>query len=934
MKNHLVVAGVMLLACGCIRAQNNLLTSGGFEEGVEGIPAGWEFKLEGGGEGTCTLDADTVRSGGRSARIQKTGGRGFLTLTTAEMVPITAGEKYEVRAYVHIPDAVFGSQAYFCIRQYPQGKSAYLPPNIFSDYDQRIAVRTRSDEWSIRSTVFTAQANAAFVEVALVVNGNPFTIYFDDLYLGPPIPPTYKAPTLTPETLVSEEQVYERLAQREDATGEVRTINGQPTLLISGEPTPPMLHLMCFWRPFSSYNGDFGRAGVHVHVCPIVFSPYLADGTHLWQAKGEYDFEKADEVLLYALKADPDGYLVPDIVLLAAYPGWGDEHRDEVCQDINGNLAIGKSVHNVRYGSELADEKEFWNPSLYSEVFRDDGAQLITDYIAHLRQTPLWKAVVGFTITGGDDGQFSAYRRSGPAHEPDYCPAAKRDFARLLREWYGDEAALRAAWHDPAVSFATVTLPFPEERMATGSTFRDPATDTRIADYARFLSEGTCDTVRAFAGAAKAAAGKPVFTTTYWGAHVMGSSLNHFGSRRLMRTPEIDIIHAPAGYGPWRQLGQPGCNNTTPGSLRLHDKICLQELDLRTHTRGYQDEAWRIFIAWTKDVEEFVAINRREMGLMMAWGMGAWYYDMAGGWFHDEGIIADIADIHAGYRDGLGDVSNWRPDVAVFADEESSHWVTEGMRQVIFSSLNRQRDALNTSGVPYDRYVTDDLTHPDLGEYKVYVFLNAYRLSDEQVVAIDALKRDGKTLVFMYAPGLISDDGLSIERASDLIGMKLAWSPEAATLQCEAAPLQHLLGSGLLPLQGGSSRGAKLWVEDPQAMVIGRYLDGGEAGIAARDFGAWRSVYVAVPGGLSPELINNIARWSDAYVASGAGDAIYTNGRLLCIHGIVGGRKEIALPHRATVTNELTGEVLTRGADSVAVDVPLQRTLWLRLDWE
>jgi len=89
-----------------------------------------------------------------------------------------------------------------------------------------------------------------------------------------------------------------------------------------------------------------------------------------------------------------------------------------------------------------------------------------------------------------------------------------------------------------------------------------------------------------------------------------------------------------------------------------------------------------------------------------------------------------------------------------------------------------------------------------------------------------------------------------------------------------------------------------------------------------------------VPGGLSPELINNMARWSDAYVASSAGDAIYTNGRLLCVHGIAGGQKEIALPHRATVTDELTGEVVARGATSLDMDVPLQRTLWLRLDWE
>jgi|LSQX01.2.fsa_nt_gb hypothetical protein len=931
MQRQWIAIVTLLLLCGCMEAQENLLTTGGFEEAADGVPAGWSFLLEGGSEGTCALDSETVRSGQHSVRIEKTSGPGFITLTTSPKIAITAGEEYEVRAFYRTTDVPYAANAYFCIRQYQEDGTSGIAPNIFGPSAQRV-VNCLPGEWQMLSSVLTARPEAAFLEVALVVNGNPFTINFDDLYIGPPIPPDYRPPALTPEVLVSEEEVFARLAERENATGEVRTINGQPTLLISGEPTPPMLYLMCFWRPEGSYNGDFGRAGMHVQVCPIIFSPYRADGAHLWTGRGEYDFAKADEVLMYALRANPDAYIVPDIVLLGAYPGWGDEHPDEVAQDINGNLAIGKSVHNIRYGTSLADESEFWCPSLYSQLFREDGAQLIRDYIAHLRETPLWKAVVGFTITGGDDGQFSAYRRSGPAHEPDYSPTAQRDFARLLREWYADdEAALREAWNDPQVTFDTVELPTPEERIAAGSTFRDPATDTRIADHARFLSEGTCDTVRALAGAAKDAAGKPVFTTTYWGAHVMGSSLNHFGSRRLMRTPEIDIIHAPAGYGPWRRPGQPGCNHTTPGSLRLHDKLCLQELDLRTFTKGYPDEASRQFLAWAADREEFEAINRREMGLMMAWGMGSWYYDMAGGWFHDEGIMADIADVHEGYREGLADVTAWHPDFAVFADEESSHWVPEGMRTVIFTSLNRQRVALNTSGVPYDRYLTDDLTHPDMPDYRVYLFLNAYRLTDERIDAINALKRDGKTLVFMYAPGFISSEGLSIDRASELVGMPLQWSPEAVSLQCEAVPGDHPLAEGLLPVQEGA-RAAKFWVDDPEAIVLGRYADEGEAAIAARDFGAWRSVYVAIPGGINPELLNNIARWSGAYAATAPGDAVYMNGRLLCVHGLAGGTKQITLPFRATVTEELTGEVLARDVESLTLDVPLQRTLWLRLD--
>lgn len=927
---------VLSLVSLCISApglaQGNLLPDPGFEEGA-GSPPGWQFAANADAEGACRLDHSLARSGQQSVRIDKTSGRGFLTLTLAERVPVEPGTEYELRGWVHIPESSFGSLAYFIIKQFPADSQQYLPPNIFSESDQRAAIKCRPGEWSIRSTVFTARPTAAFVEVGLVTTGNPFVIHWDDLYLGPPIPPKLDLPKLTPETLAPQEEVYRKLAERREASGRVMTIDGQPTLLINGEATPPILHLMCFWRPFTSYNGDFGRAGVHIHVCPIPLAPYLADGSHIWKGKGEYDFAKADEVLLYALRADPDGYLVPDLCLIGAYPGWGDEHPDEVCQDINGLKAIGKSVHNTRYGNELTDPKEFWCPSYYSEIYRRDGQEVIGDYVAHLRQTPLGKAVVGFSITGGDDGQFTSWRRSGPEHEPDYSPAARRGFVAFLHERYGSEEGLQQAWHDPGARLDGVELPSPDERTGGGRTLRDPTEDVRLADFDRFLAEGTCDMVRGFAGAAKEAAGKPVFCTTYWGAHLMGPSHNHLASRRLMNTPEIDIVHAPAGYGPWRRPGRTGSCHTTPGSLRLHNKVCLQELDLRTFTRGYRDEAYGYFLAWAKDLEEFRAINRREMGMMMSWGMGAWYYDMAGGWFHDDGIMEDIRSIHDSYQAGLASVRESHPDVAVFADEESGHWIHEGAWQVMFSALNRQREAMALSGVPYDLYVTDDLTHPDLAEYKVYVFLNCYRLTDQQVRFIESdLKRDGRTLVWMYAPGYIADGGLALEQTSRLVGMKLGFSQEWTSLEVEAVEGTHPLAHNLLPLEGVSTNAAKFWVDDPETVALGRYVSGGEVAIAAREFEDWRSVYVAAPGGLGPGLLNNIARWSGAYFATDPGDAVYMNSRLLCVHGVTGGKRTFHLPRRAIVTDAMTGEVMAYNRSLFQAEVPLQQTRWFRLD--
>ncbi|NOY79836.1 MAG: hypothetical protein GXP31_02405 [Kiritimatiellaeota bacterium] len=911
----------------------NLLANPGFESDPR-QPAGWVFKAEGGAQGAAAVVAAPVHAGAHAFRVQKTGGRGFFTLTLRRRVPVTPGQQYEARARLHVAEAFFGAKAYLMVRQFPKDGVKYLPPNMFSPNDQRPAIRCRPGEWVLRSQIFTARPRATTADVTLVVSGNPSTVVWDDLYLGPPLPWPRKTLPLSPPELTSETEVLARLAARPAAVAGLRTESGRPVLRINGKPVAPLFHLMCFWRPFTSYNRDFARAGVHVHVCPIPLAPYTRDGTHLWKGPGQYDFRPADAVLMHALRGDPDGYLVPDLCLIGAWPGWGDAHPDEICQDSRGLRAIGKFVHNTRYGKKLKDPMEFWCPSYYSTVYRRDGAEVVRAYVEHLRTTPFFKAVVGFSITGGDDGQFSLWRRSGPAHEPDYSPAARHAFRAWLKARYGAEDALRRAWRQPTVTFAQARLPTPEERRAPGRVFRDPLRDTPVVDYARFLSEGTCDLVRAFAGAAKKAAGKPVFCTTYWGAHLMGASLNHAASRRLMRTPEIDIIHAPAGYGPWRRPGMPGACNTTPGSLRLHNKLFLQELDLRTFTRSCRSAASAWFLAQARDLDEFRAIHRRETGMMYTAGMGAWYYDMAGGWFHDPGIMRDIAEVRNWFARSPDGHDDRHSGLAVIADEESTHWICDSARSILYTALSRNREALALSGVPYTLFELGDLERPELRRFRVILFLNAWRLTDRQLRFIESnLKRDGRTLVWMFAPGYIGDNGLSIEQTQRLVGMRLDLSPAPTTLECEAVPGDHPLTRGLLPRQGVSARACKFWITDRRVVPLARYAGSGELATAARAFDQWRSVYIASPGGLGPVLLNNVARWAGAYVCTTPGDAVYLSGRLLCVHGVRGGRRTFRLPRRATVIDLPAQKTLARDTDRFEADIPLQKTRWFELRW-
>jgi len=322
------------------------------------------------------------------------------------------------------------------------------------------------------------------------------------------------------------------------------------------------------------------------------------------------------------------------------------------------------------------------------------------------------------------------------------------------------------------------------------------------------------------------------------------------------------------------------------------------------------------------------------MGLMIGWGMGSWYYDMAGGWFRDEGIMKEVAEVQEAYRAGLASRSGWHPDVAVFADEQSADWIHGNAFHIVVRSLNAVRAALALSGVPYDVFLLDDLSRPELADYKVYVFLNCYRLRESQVRFIEErLKRDGKTLVWMYAPGYVSDRGLSLEQTSSLVGMELAASEEPSPLACEAVvPAKHPLSEGLLPMLGQSATAIKFWVVGEGTIPLGQYVEGGELAVAAREFEGWRSVYIAPPGCLGPQLINNIARWSSAYACTSPGDSVSMNSRFISVHGVTGGRRRFNLPRPARATDLISGTVISEKTDSFEAEVPLQRTRWFRLD--
>ena len=136
--------------------------------------------------------------------------------------------------------------------------------------------------------------------------------------------------------------------------------------------------------------------------------------------------------------------------------------------------------------------------------------------------------------------------------------------------------------------------------------------------------------------------------------------------------------------------------------------------------------------------------------------------------FENAGLHRSIGNIQK-----IGEINPARKvvpaEIALIADVKTQLYCTYAWR---FKYQPRQASAFGHIGAPYDVWLLNDLGTPGFPEYKMYVFLNALAPTPEQRKAIEALKRDGKMLVFLYNSGYIDGKSASVDNVTKLTGIK------------------------------------------------------------------------------------------------------------------------------------------------------------------
>ncbi len=492
-----------------------------------------------------------------------------------------------------------------------------------------------------------------------------------------------------------------------------------------------------------------------------------------------------------------------------------------------------------------------------------------------------------------------------------------------IREHPLKTAAFRRFTDDPVAAMP----PLDVLHRTSHGVFRDPVADAEALRYWRFHHEIIGDAIVYFAGQAQEVLRHNKLLGLFYGYLTQLNSERllqegHLGYERVWRCPDIDMIYAPAKYGAPRSFEGASGYLLTVDSLDLHGKLVFHEVDHTTHiARDTVENGRKIPGGNTKLPDAFASrqVLRREFALTRAKRTALWWFDFLGGNYASAEMMAMVAELVRA-QERLRDVHMRSvAEIAVFGDVASMYPVN-ARSSLADDLLVQPPDALARIGAPHDIYNFSDLRHKDLPweRYKLCIFLNPFVMSEEERQHLRSkVQRDGRTLLWVYAPNYIHKGGFSVDAVSDITGIKVVRRAEAGyavTVRPEGAfaRLGAAVRYGFTPgLPSGSPRDqtfdmrskglletAPLFqVCDGEARTLGVYEADGAPALALKTCAAHTSVYSAV-GNLPSVLYREIARSAGVHIYYEGNDPTYINSRLFGIHMQGDAVCEVTLPCR------------------------------------
>lgn len=809
---------------------------------------------------------------------------------------IEPGRTYLLTGVYHTTGAVFGS--YSEIALVPDGEekkffNQFRQSKVHTPLVRRVMFNCRKGQWRRITLQQKFSAETERVRVVIVVDGNPSQIYWSGFYVGEAGPDNRKNPPNCNDVPCPEEEFARRMAARPNAVTEVRMHGGAPAIFINGKVVPPHIQFGDAFNSQRTRRQSFRKSGVNLQ-----FISLNNVTRRFWIGDRKYNLRAIDEHIRDSIRKNPDGFFVIRIDL-TPYKDWGKDHPDTVSRYADGTFT--KSRHGFHA------PPDYWSP-----VYREAALHYMTSVIRYIRDKDYFRAVAGIFPSGNEDQQFYYQADKRGVLNDGLAPDSRRTFRRFLEEKYPDDKAFQRAWGRQDITRSSAVPDVKNTRYRSAGNFWDPEKYQSLIDYTQYLNVAQGEFANLLCETARKEAGKPVLTVMWWGR---GAALTVYPfysqTTRILPRNDLNLMGAQAGYYGQRESGSAVFFPWVFDSLRIHGKIAMDEGDYRTWVCGFKNmlHDYRVARFWT--LEDYTNAVKREIGKMIGIGGGYWHFALTDGWYDDPGIMEFIARTQKIWEALTAEAPVFTPaEIVVVADENNYSFTTEQVNVwngPNYHAIRNNQDALLRSGLKYDFYYLRDLMDRKMTGYKIYLFSNIFHLDAEKRAFVEGLKRDGKTLVFLYAPGYLNG-GKSME---ELTGMQIRQCDNRSKLarfEKQNSPLLRGIGGRMVGL-GIDMPGERFEVTDAGVEVLARYGDGKIAG-AARSFESWNSVYFGPPSCLTPVFLQNLARTSGVPVYNTPGDMFFHHrDDLLVIHGVEGNVNRLRFPDPVQLEDLYTGEV-------------------------